>query len=188
MTYLGQVVHLLAATEHAGAAAEEEAAGIAALGIDPWAILAQAVTFLVLFVVIKKFALEKIIKSLEERRQTIDKGVRLGYEMAEERAKLEAKIDAELRKTREQADQIIADAKKEAGEALKAAEAAAAQKVDAMLADADLRIEDNMQKARQELKAQMLEYVADATEVIIGEKLDAKKDEGLIKRALQGVK
>ena len=63
--------------EAAGHAAEEPA-GIAALGIDPLAILAQAGTFLVLFWVVKKFALNKISATLEERRKTIDQGVRLG--------------------------------------------------------------------------------------------------------------
>lgn len=166
----------------------EEAAGIAALGIDPLAILAQAGTFLVLFFIIKKFALEKIVNALEERRKTIDKGVRLGYEMAEERAKLEEKINASLRKTREQADRIIADAHQEAGEVLKAAELSATQKVDTMLADAHLRIEDEMKKAKKELEKDILNMVADATEVIIGEKLDAKKDDSLIRRALAGAR
>lgn len=166
----------------------EKAGGIAALGIDPLAILAQAGTFLVFFFIIKKFALEKIVNSLEERRKTIDKGVRLGYEMAEERAKLEEKIDASLRETRVQADQIIADAHKEAGEIVKAAELSATQKVDSMLADAHLKIEDDMKKARKELEKDILIFVADATEAIIGEKLDAKKDDSLIQRVLAGVR
>lgn len=168
--------------------AEEEAAGIAALGIDPWAILAQAVTFLVLFWVIKKFALQKIVDALEERRQTIDKGVRLGYEMAEERAKLEEKVDAELRKTRGEADRIIAEAHKEAGEVLRQAQDTAAAKVDDMLADARAKIEEDMQRARKDLEKDMLNLVAEATEVIIQEKLDAKKDESLIARALSAVR
>lgn len=168
--------------------AATEATGMAALGIDPLAILAQAGTFLLLFWIIKKFALEKIVTTLEERRQTIDKGVRLGYEMAEERAKLTEKIEDELRKTREKADQIIAEAHKEAGVVLKDAEASASTKVDTMLTDARARITDDMKKARVELEKDMRNLVADATEIIIGEKLDAKKDDALIKRALSGVK
>ena len=58
--------------------AAEETKGIGALGIDALAILAQAATFLILFLIIKKFALEKIVATLEKRRKTIDDGVRLG--------------------------------------------------------------------------------------------------------------
>lgn len=176
-------------TSHAAEAAgghAEEATGIAALGIDPLAILAQAATFLLLFWVIKKFALDKIVATLEERRKTIDKGVRLGYEMAEEKAKLEERIADQLRETREQADKILAEAQQEGAKVLKDAQADAAKKVESMLQDADARIDENMQKARKELEKDMRELVADATEVIIGEKLDAQKDDALIRRALSG--
>lgn len=166
----------------------EESAGIAALGIDPLAILAQAVTFLVLFWVVKKYALEKIVSSLEERRKTIDKGVKLGIQMEAERAKLEERIEESLRQTRVEADKIIANAHKEAGDILKSAEESAARKVDAMLADAHAKIEDDMKKAKQRLEKDMLGLVADATEIIIHEKLDAQKDESLIKRALNAVR
>ena len=180
-----QIIQFFGETAAHGA---EEAQGIAALGIDPLAILAQAGTFLVLFLIIKKFALEKIVKTLDERRKTIDKGVRLGFEMAEEREKLEQKIEDQLRETREQADRIISDAHKEAGEVVKAAETTAATKVDSMLADAQARIAEDMKKAKAELEKDMRHLVAEATEVIIGEKLDQKKDDALIKRALSGVK
>ncbi len=168
--------------------APEESGGIAALGIDPLAILAQAVTFLALFFIIKKFALQGIVDTLEKRRKTIDDGVKLGLKMQEEQEKLEERIDASLRKTRVQADQIISEAHQEAGEVLKAAEASAAQKVDTMLADAHLKIEEDMNKAKNELVGDMRGLVADATEIIIGEKLNAQKDDALIKRALSGAK
>ena len=186
-----QTITLLAAesASHGETAehAAEEATGIAALGIDPLAILAQAATFLLLFWVVKKFALDKIGATLEERRKTIDQGVRLGQKMEAEQAKLEEKIEAELRKTRNQADKIIAEAQNEAGELVKAAEVRAAEKVDEMIADARARIDEDMVKAKKALEKDILALVADATEVIIEEKLDSKKDESLIQRALSSV-
>lgn len=168
--------------ESAGHAAEE-ATGIAALGLDPLAILAQAGTFLLLFWVVKRFALNKIVATLEERRKTIDDGVRLGQKMEAEHAKLEETIEEQLRKARNQADKILHDANREAGEVIKAAEAQATEKVDQMIADAHVRIEDDMARARQELEKDILSLVAEATEVIIEEKLDEKKDNNLIQRA-----
>ena len=111
---------ILAATE--GGAGAEEASGIGALGIDPLAILAQALTFLVLFVIIKKYALEKIVNSLEKRRKTIDDGVRLGRQMEAEKEKLEEKVDATLKKARAEADKIISAGHEEAGGIIKQAE------------------------------------------------------------------
>lgn len=167
--------------------ATEEVSGIGALGIDPLAILAQAVTFLVLFFVIKKFALDGIVKTLEKRRQTIDDGVRLGREMEAEKAQLDEKVDELLRKARTEADGIIAGGQKEASTIIKAAEEAANRKADAILADAHGKITEDIDKARKGLEQEMRALVAEATEVIIEEKLDATKDASLIKRAFARV-
>lgn len=165
----------------------EEVQGIGALGIDVLAILAQAATFLVLFFILKKFALDGIVATLEKRRKTIDDGVRLGIEMEAEKTRLDEKVDEVLRKARLDADAVIADGQKEAGEIIKAAEEAAGRKVDAMLADAHGKIEADITAARKRLEQEMRALVAEATEVIIEEKLDAKKDESLIKRAFARV-
>jgi F-type H+-transporting ATPase subunit b len=165
-----------------------EPQGIAALGIDPWAILAQAVTFLILFWVIKKFALGKIVNTLETRRKTIDKGVLLGMEMEKEKAALDTKVEELLQKARHEADKIIADGKTESLEMIKAAEDAARHQADAMLASAHSRIDEDMLKAKHELKKDMIELVAQATEIIIDEKIDATKDAKLIGRALEEAK
>jgi F-type H+-transporting ATPase subunit b len=102
------------------AAAEVE--GIAALGIDPLAILAQTVTFLTLFYVVKKFALDKIVAALQQRHQKIDDGVRLGYKMEKELARLEDRIDQELQSARADADKIIKEAHQSAGGIIREAE------------------------------------------------------------------
>lgn len=166
----------------------EEAQGIAALGIDPLAILAQAATFLVLFFVIKKYALDGIVKSLEQRRKTIDDGVRLGVEMEAEKEKLEAKIEEQLAKARKEADKIIAESHEEAGGIMKEAEAETARRVEAMLAEATNRIEEETANARAELQQEMRTLVAEATETILEEKLDTKKDASLLERALNRVR
>ncbi len=182
------MLELLTTITHFAEAATEEKSGIAVLGIDVKVILLQAGTFLLLFLIIKKFALKNIVSTLEQRRQTIDKGVELGLEME----KKKAEFDEELKKlhiaARSSADEIIANANKEAGDIIKAGESSAASKVDQMLKDAEARIEREMSKARADLKHEMLGLVAEATEVIIEEKLDAKKDESLIGRALAKVR
>lgn len=182
MAYLPIVI--AAAEEHA----TEEAVGIGALGLDPLAILAQSVTFLLLFWVVKKFALDKIVASLEERRKTIDKGVRLGLEMQAEKENLDAQVESALQSARINADKILAEAASEAGAIIKQAEESARSRAEAMLTDAQARIADEMAKAKRSLEAEMVRLVARATEIIIEEKLDANKDRALIDRALAEVK
>ncbi len=174
---------LLASAE---AAAEPE--GIAALGIDPLAILAQAVTFLVLFFLIKKFALGKIVNTLETRRKTIDKGVLLGIEMEKEKTHLDEEVEKLLQQARVEADKIIAGGQTEAGAIIKKAEDDAKRKADALMADAHNRIGEDIERAKKELKKEMIDLVATATGAIIREKVTAQSDGKIIEKILGEVR
>lgn len=162
--------------------------GIATLGVDGKALILQIITFLIVYWLLKRFALSKIIAALEQRRETIDKGVTLGREMEAEKADLEQKVQARLREARKEADKILASAHQEAGELLKDAEATASRKAEQIVNEAHARIDDELKKARKGLEQDMLDLVAEATEVIIDEKLDAKKDQSLINKALSEVR
>ncbi len=160
--------------------------GIGALGVDGKAMVLQIITFVLVFLLLKKFALPKIIVQLEKRARTINDGVKLGLEMQKAKDELEAKTEELMQRARLQADKIIAAGHDDAKELIKQAEAAAAHKTDALLADAHGKIEEDMVKARKKLERDMLALVAEATEAVIGEKLDANKDTSIIERALSG--
>lgn len=185
---LEQLPTIFAATEAAGEHAAEEAEGLAALGIDPLAILAQGFTFIVLFWIVKKYALDGIVKTLEDRRKTINDGVSLGFKLRDEQEKLAQTVDKELTKARKAANGILADANKEAGSIVRAAQGDATKKVEAMITDAHARIADDVVKAKKDLESEVASLVAETTEAVIDEKLDNKKDQSLIKKLLSGVK
>ncbi|HMS23602.1 MAG TPA: F0F1 ATP synthase subunit B [Candidatus Saccharibacteria bacterium] len=166
-------------------ASTEEVSGIGALGIDPLAILAQAATFLLLFFIIKKFALTKIVTTLESRRKTIEDGIRLGREMEAEKEQLDEKVKATLKEARIESDKIIADSHEEAGSVIKEAEDVANRKADMMLADAHVKIEEDIDKARVGLEKEMRGLVAEATEAIIKTKLDSKADADLLGKTMK---
>ncbi len=166
-------------------ASTEEVSGIGALGIDPLAILAQAATFLLLFFIIKKFALTKIVATLESRRKTIEDGIRLGREMEAEKEQLDEKVKATLKEARIESDKIIADSHEEAGSVIKEAEDSANRKTDMMLADAHVKIEEDTDKARVGLEKEMRGLVAEATEAIIKTKLDSKADADLLGKTMK---
>jgi len=162
----------------------ESGGGIAALGVDVKALILQIATFVIVFLLLKKFALTKIVETLEKRRETIDDGVKLGLEMQKAKAELETSVAQVMKQARQQADKIIAAGHQDANELIKAAETAAARKTDALLVDANAKIEEDMARARKKLERDMLELVSEATEAVIGEKLDERKDSAIIERAL----
>lgn len=165
-----------------------EASGIGALGVDGKAFIIQLVTFVLAFWVLKRYAFGPIMKVLNERRELIESGVRLGEEMKKERTTLEAQISEKLADARAEADAILVSAHEDAREVVREAEDKANAKADNILSDAKNRISQETARARQNLEKEMVSLVSEATEAIIGEKVDAKKDAALVDRALKGQK
>lgn len=177
-----------AETGQAAEAGQESASGIGALGISPGAFLIQLITFLLVFLLLKKFAFGPIVRLLEERRKTIDEGVKMGTTMAKEREKMEAELAKAMTQARHDADKVVATAHKEAREVLREAEKNAQRKAETILADAEARIHEESQQARRKLERDIVGLVSEATEAIVEEKVDAQKDAALIDKALKGRK
>lgn len=171
---------------HLAAESAEGASGFGALGVSASAFVIQLITFALVFLVLKKFAFTPIVKILQERRKTIDEGVRAGQKMAEEQAKLEGEVAKAMQEARVEADKIIATGHKEAREILREAEKSAARKSDAMMADAEVRINEETERAKRKLEKDIVGLVSEATEAIVGKKVDPKTDAELINTILKG--
>jgi F-type H+-transporting ATPase subunit b len=165
--------------------AADNSSGLGALGVDGKAFIIQLITFVLAFLVLRRYAFSPILKVLNERRQTIESGVKLGEEMQRERAKLDDQVADELHKARVEADSIISSAQDAGRQAVRDAEEKARQKVSGILAEADSRITQDTARARKQLEKELVNLVSEATEAIIEEKIDAKKDAALIERALK---
>lgn len=163
----------------------DSSSGIGALGVDGKALIIQLVSFVLAFLVLRKWAFGPILRVMEQRRKTIENGVSLGEQMKKDEAALEVKIADELHKARTEADGIIASAQEAASQTVRAAEDKAHAKAAGILAAADERIVTDTARARKQLEGELVGLISDATEAIIGEKVDAKKDAALIDRALK---
>ena len=166
-------------------AEEAEASGIGALGLDGKAFLIQLITFLLVFYVLNRFVFGRVVELLEKRRKTIEEGVKLTTEMLAEKEKLEQEIAQAHKETRRQADELIAAAQEQASGIVKQAEESAQEKADRILAEAKQKISDETQKAMRDLEKELVELVISATQSVVREKLDEKKDRSLISRLLR---
>jgi len=160
--------------------------GIGALGFDGKAFLIQLITFVIALLVLRKYAFKPIVKILRERRDLIESGVRIGEEMKKSEVELEAKVEQTLHEARQTADEIIAGAQETGRQTVREAEDKARDKAAEILTDAESRIVSDTARARQALEKELVNLISDATEVIIDEKVDAKKDAQLIEKALKG--
>ena len=170
--------------------AAEDAAGspLAALGVDGKSLIFQLITFLFVFLILKRFAFKPISKMLGERRKLIDEGVKAGQEFEKERAQLEKEHKEIVREARVEADKIIATAHKEARDVVRTAEQAAARKADTILADAEVRIGEESERAKKALEKDIVGLISEATEAVVGEKVNSAKDAEIIDRVLKSRK
>ncbi|TXI86044.1 MAG: F0F1 ATP synthase subunit B, partial [Chryseobacterium sp.] len=156
------IVQLLASTEPA------ESQGIAALGLSPLAILAQGITFLMFFLLVKKFALGKIVDTIETRRKTIEESLNKAEELNKQNEEAEKRVNALLGEARKESEEIINKSREEAGVIITDAEVTAVAKAEKIIADGKLQIEAEVLKAREALKKETLGLVARATEAVLG--------------------
>lgn len=167
-------------TESTGHGEEESTEGIAALGLDLFGIAAGMLTFLVFFFVVKKFAMDGIVANIEKRHKDINRGLHLTAEMDKQKAELDERVDAALKTARTDADAIIAEAHTESGNIVRAAEESASRKAEEILRAAEGKIERDILGARRGLRTELASLVSEATEAILGQKLDASADRKLV--------
>ncbi len=166
----------------------EKATGLGALGVSMKAFIFQLITFVFVFIILKRFVFDRVGKILEQRRKVIDDGVRLGRKLEKERDNLDKEIAKVTREARHEADKIVAIANKESRDILRDAEKVAQKKADAMVVDAEARIEEDKKQALKKLEKDIVSLVSEATETIVHEKIDASKDSKLIDEAIRGKK
>jgi len=176
---------MLQLTQITYAADTSSSSGLGSLGIDGKAFIIQLVTFLLAFWVLQHWAFKPILKIMDQRRKTIEDGVTLGEQMKQEKAALQAKVEETIAKARTEADGIIAGANDTARQAIRDAEEKAQEKASIIVKEGEERASAEMVRARKKLEGQIVGWVSDATEAIIGEKVDAKKDTDIVDRFLK---
>ena len=157
---------------------------LTSLGLDPKLFISQFLAFGILLAILTKFVYPVLIKSIDERREKIEAGLKEAQESHKALEQAEAKIEQLLADARKEADAVVARSHQEASGMIAEAETKAKQRGERLVADARNQIEAEVGKARAVLKKDTMHLVALATEKIVHEKLDAGKDAQLIERAL----
>jgi F-type H+-transporting ATPase subunit b len=177
----------------AEAAAHDEAASgfvkiLNDLGIQLPAFIAQLVIFVVLFLVLKKFAYQPVLKVLDERKKRIGESIANVEKIKNDLAATEKARHEIMAKANETANGLIAKAKSDA-EMLNAKKIQeAVQQVDSMLKKAEESAAQERERLVNELRQEMGKLVVLTTSKVIGRTLTAEDQARLQKEALEGLK
>lgn len=157
-------------------------------GVDWKLLLAQAVNFFVLLILLKKFAYRPILKLLHRRREEIRKGVLFTQEAEERLGQIEKKEEEVLGEAREQALNIVSAAeelgKKRKDELLEEAH----RKVEGVVAGAKRALAQEKSKMGEEVYADARVLVEKGIERVIGTLPAQERNRKLIDEALQELK
>lgn len=155
-----------------------------ALGIDGKLLIQQAVAFLILVAILRKWVYPVLIKSIDDRRNAIEEGLQEAKKSQQLLEDTEKKVAGMLKDARSDADDLLKRAQEEAAGIVTGAEGKAKTRAEQIVKDAHTQLQADIAKARQALKRDTIQLVATATERIIHEKVDSAKDTQLIDRAL----
>jgi len=148
-------------------------------------LIAQLLIFLVMLGVLYRFAWGPLLKILNERRTRIAQGVEATQKALQELEAAEKERQAKLEEARREAQAILDRIAKQGEDLRKELEAKAREQAEALIAKARAEIQQERQKAVQDLRSQVADLAVMAAGRIIGESLDAKKHRELIERTIE---
>lgn len=157
-------------------------------GIDWKLLLAQAVNFLILLVILKKFAYGPIVKILQKRKEEIEKGLKFTAEAKTKLEKIGEEREAVLKESRIEGLNIVSNAENTAkirkDEILKEA----AKKSEALVSDAKRAIGEEKAKMGDEVYKETKELVRLAVAKVLGKLPAEDRDKTLTEEALKELK
>lgn len=137
------------------------------LGYFVWGLVA----FIVVFLVLKKYAWKPIIKSLNEREQNIAGAIASAEKVKAEMAQLQNENEALLAKAREERAQLLKEARETKEKIISEAKEQAKTEASKIIADAQQAINAQKMAALTEVKNEVGKLVIEVSEKVLKEEL-----------------
>lgn len=154
------------------AAASSDESLIGRFGIDWRIIIAQAINFLIVAVLLYKFAFKPVLSTLEERQEKISDGLQYAEEMKSQLAESERQQAEALKKANAEAQKIISDSREQAKALYDKQVADTASKAEDMLKRAEATIEQERGKMISEVRKEVASLVVQTSEKVLLKELN----------------
>jgi F-type H+-transporting ATPase subunit b len=170
---------------HAEAAGESSSGGISSLGLNVKAFVFQLITFLIVLLILRRWVFPKLVATLEQRRKVLEESLEQARKTEETLRKTEASTAEILSKARDDADAALSDAQARAKEIIAEAEKSGEAASLRIVKEAEAHLGQERNKLRDEIKEELADLVVATTEKVIGKRLSAQEDMGLIKDSIK---
>lgn len=149
----------------------------------------NTIAFLILLVVLGKFAWKPMLKGINEREQGIEDALKKADKMKAEMATMQGETEALMQKAREERAVLVKEAKEQSEKMIAEAKDKAKNEYDRILADAQLAITQQKNAALTDVKNQVGALVIEVSEKILRRELSNKAEqEKHIAELAEGVK
>jgi F-type H+-transporting ATPase subunit b len=143
------------------------------LGLLVWNILA----FLILFIILRKFAWKPILKSLKDREQGVADSLSTAEKVRAEMAQLKNENEILLAKAQEERAEILKEARNTKDKIINEAKEAAKAEASKIIVDAQAAIETQKMAAVTEIRNQVGILVVEISEKILRRQLSEKTEQ-----------
>ncbi|HHJ14568.1 MAG TPA: F0F1 ATP synthase subunit B [Gammaproteobacteria bacterium] len=143
-------------------------------------LIGQTVTFIVFVWFCMKYVWPPIMTALTERKEKIAEGLAAADRGRHEQELAQKKATEILHEAKQQAAEVIHRAEKRAGEIVEEAKQAAVEEGERLKAAARAEIEQEVNRAREALRGQVVELATAGAARILKRELDASANEALI--------
>lgn len=159
-----------------------------ALGLNLPFFLVQVVNLIIVYTVVAKWVVGPIAGMLEKRRQTIAQGLEDARIAAEARANAEKEAEKIVAEAQTKAGAVVREATERAEAAARDVKAAADAEAKKAAEKALAGVEEERNRILGDLRGQVAALAIAATQKLVGEALDEKRQHVLIDEFFSGVK
>jgi len=177
--------HITQTLANTTAEAEKSDSLFGALGIDIRLLVLQLIAFSILVWILSKYVYPRLVEAIDKRERAIEESVAAANEAEAKAEKTQKEVEKLFKEARDESAEIVETAHKEATNMVKEAEDKAKKRAEQIVSDARAQLDQDIVKARTTLRNETTELVALATEKIIREKVDVKRDKSLIDAAIK---
>jgi F-type H+-transporting ATPase subunit b len=152
-------------------------------------IIWQAIIFLLLVIVLSKFAWKPILGSLKEREESIQNALDTAEKARAEMAKLTADNEKLLKEAREERDRMLKEAREVANRLKDEAQSDAKKAADKIISDARAAINVEKEAALRDVKTQVAMFSLEIAEKLMKKNLSSDKEQkGLVEGYIKDIK
>ncbi|MDD5044582.1 MAG: F0F1 ATP synthase subunit B [Candidatus Omnitrophica bacterium] len=150
-------------------------------------LVAQTVSFLILFFILRAFFWKPILKLLDERKEKIASELKSIEEEKATAQEIMADYEAKLKTIDDAAKAEIQEAVLEGQKIIEQAKSDARSESEKIIIEARAQANRELAMTRQELKDEVVDLVLDATEHLLEEKMSDREDRRIVKSFLDNL-